>query len=1057
MNPSVSATSSSHTATLTQERGASMHIKVLGPVEVGNGDGALALGPNQRRLVAMLAARPGEIVPAGTLIEGLWPAESPDHPHGALQNVVSRLRSRLGPSDAGALLTEPPGYGLAIDHVTIDHRVFERALSEAHTVDTVEHAVVCYDAALRLWRGDAYAEFSDLEGVRDDAVRLDELRAVAREERLALLVRLDPSAAVAELEAMVASQPYRERGHMLLMEALYRNQRQRDALAAYQRYRSMLADELGLSPSDAIRHLESAILTDTLPVGADGVGTRAARSVDDSAPSRAVPGDARAVEGSGDGTSPADMSRGDELADGSTPTVVVGNLAERRASFVGRDREVDAVASLLVDSRLVSLVGVGGAGKTTLATEIARTLAPGFRDGAWIVDLVGLSAGGRIADHIAGVIGLGRLPTDDPVGALGAELEHRSLLLVLDNCEHLVARVAQVVDRLLAISGPLRVLATSREALRIPGEMISRVAPLGLPPPDATAAQLLESESGRLFVDRALDIDPTLQLDDEDAPIAAGICHRLDGLPLAIELAAARLPALGLQPLADRLDDRFRLLSSHHRTSVEHHQTLRAAIGWSVDLLDDQQTLLFARLGVFVGDFELEAAEHVCADERLDQASVAEALTALVERSLVVTRRDDRMVRYRLLETIRDHAGSLLGEDELEAIGGRHREWYRGFAHDVGEGFLLDSTEWYGRLRAAFPNLRSAFEWSMHRSDVAEALDLTTALHWSPFNTGHLYREIQSWVEQSLAAARATTVPRYLLGRGLVSAGSLATLESRPDEAIDLLSEAIGLFSADADRTGEMAWTHMWLAATLADADRHHEAIEAAGKGLSLAQSIDYSVAVVYLAAQHAEVCVGAAFLTGDDGCRDTARASYVLAADAASRLGAEEGLLRARHGQALLAAAEADPVAALPDCLAALDGWRRIGSGNRLILGLTATARVALIAGATDTAAALVLEALDAMDRVGWRQPLRRALEVAVLLALHRGAAEDAALLTGAARQRFATPRWYVPLETAEAKAFDSRHELNAWTDHEELGSTLTDAAAAAVARRAAAPFVEK
>jgi predicted ATPase len=331
------------------------------------------------------------------------------------------------------------------------------------------------------------------------------------------------------------------------------------------------------------------------------------------------------------------------------------------------------------------------------------------------------------------------------MASLVDHLRHRRLLLVLDNCEHVIASAGALADELLTHTDDVRIVATSREPLRVAGETMWHVDPLHVPPEGASLSDVLASSSGRVFVDRVNAADPRFQLEERDSALIRTICHRLDGIPLALELAAARVPPLGLLNVAERLTDRFALLATNRPTANAHHQTLRDAIAWSVDLLDDRERLLLARLSVFVGGFDLDAAESVCSDEHLDPSSIAEVLAALVERSLVVSYRIDAGVRHRLLETIREYAAADLG-DRTDDVRQRHRAWALRLAREIGDGSLVRTTFWYQRLRVEFPNIRSALTWSMARGDLAEALDIAGSLRWAPFNTGHLYAEHRAWI-----------------------------------------------------------------------------------------------------------------------------------------------------------------------------------------------------------------------------------------------------------------------------------------------------------------------
>jgi predicted ATPase/DNA-binding SARP family transcriptional activator len=953
-----------------------MYFRVLGPVVAENDGAAVQLSTRQRLLMAVLVSRTGEIAGTDLLVDALWSDSPPRNPSAALQNIVSRFRMRLGEPDAGSLVTRPPGYGLFVDPEHVDRLEFERRLRAARSATDPEAALDAYRHALELWQGRAYAEFADNVALRADAAWLDETRVLAREEHLTLLARADRAAAIPELEVLAAEEPFRERPTALLMETLHRAGRQRDALHAYRTFRNRLAEELGLDPPRSLVELEEAILCDTL----------------EPAPPQQRPA-ARASSGGN------------------------GNIVARRTSFVGRELEVATVRRHLEKARLVSLVGAGGVGKTSLALEAACGERTRFAHGVWVVDLLQLSDGARIAEHIATTIGLPALDEVDPAFSLVEHLRGRDLLIVLDNCEHVIDSAASVVDAIVDGCEGVRVLATTREPLRLPGELVWRLEPLAVPAAGSTSlAEVLEAPSGRLLIDRLRGADAALGLDDTDATLIATICRRLDGLPLAIELAAARVPALGLHEVADRLDDRFSVLSTNHRAALAHHQTLRAAIDWSVDLLDESQRGLLGRLSTFVGGFDLAAAVSVCASDDLPQRQVPDAVAALVERSLVVVERRNDGIRYRLLETIREYATELVVGS---APRDRHLLWCSELAHAIGDGFLVQTDRWYERLRTEFPNLRAAFRWAMDVGRVGEALDLAASLRWAPFNTGELYSEHRAWIEEALSAADVAAVGDRTIARGLVAAGAVTGLEGRSIDAVAMLERAVELLQALGDHE-ETVWCQMWLGAFQADLGEFDAAVEHTRVGLALAQAIGSPPITVYLANQHAENAMALGALLDDDRHRAVAAETYAMASELAREHSVGEGRVRAAHGAALLSAVE-DPTGCLEQCQEHLVEWRQLGHGNRLIVALLSTARVAVLAGEPGVGAALIAETIEVIAQVGWKQALGRTLETAAVCSLQLGDASTAALLAGAASQRFLTPRWFVPID-AERRLGEGR-----------------------------------
>jgi predicted ATPase/predicted negative regulator of RcsB-dependent stress response len=430
----------------------------------------------------------------------------------------------------------------------------------------------------------------------------------------------------------------------------------------------------------------------------------------------------------------------------------VGGVPARRrlpletSTFVGRERELAELRTVLDRTRLLTLAGTGGAGKTRLALELTRGREEAYADGAVLVELGSVGEASDVPGAVAEALDLRALPGEALLDAIAVELAPRQLLLVLDNCEHVIGSSASLADALLRSTPRLTILATSREPLRLPGEVVFRVPSLAIPDPDRaeTAAALLGYEAVRLFVDRAGSVAPDFVLDDATAPAVARICHRLDGLPLALELAAARIEALGPDAVAERLDDRFRLLRAGSRAAPTRQQTLEATLDWSHELLADPERTLLRRLAIFSGGFTLEAAEEVCAGEGLERARVPDLLARLVEKSLVAAEERQAPRRYRLLETIRAYAAIRLDEvGERGAVAGRHAVW-------VSDLVAADDAQLSG-LDPERDNLRAALEMLL-AEDPAAALRLC-ARAW-PFWVRRIeLSEARRWLREALARA----------------------------------------------------------------------------------------------------------------------------------------------------------------------------------------------------------------------------------------------------------------------------------------------------------------
>ncbi|GAA2069965.1 BTAD domain-containing putative transcriptional regulator [Streptomyces albiaxialis] len=685
-----------------------MRIGMLGPFEVRAGDGSPVdvPGARLRALLAALALRPGRAVPKAALVDWIWGEHPPADAANALQRLVSRLRKAL---PGGAVEGRTDGYLLAVGPDAVDAVRFERLVraARARTGDVPRRAALLREA-LGLWRGAALQDIGLQGGAACEAaaVRLEELRLSAAEERFDAEIALGRGAeAVPELTDLVAAHPVRERLVAALMRALVAAGRDSEALLAYQRAREALADALGADPSPDLAALHAALLRGGTGPGRAGAAREEVRST---------------------------------------------NLRAELTSFVGKERDVAAVRALTAEHRLTTVVGPGGAGKTRLATETARTLLGELPDGAWLVELAALGADSDVSDVAqAALTGLGLrdtllggTPHAEPMERLVAAVRGRDALLVLDNCEHVVGAAALFAHELLGECRRLRILTTSREPLGITGEALWPAEPLALPDEDAAPEEIASSPAVRLLRDRASAVRRDLAADSGTLTTMARVCRALDGMPLAIELAAARLRTLSVDQLAGRLDDRFRLLTGGSRTALPRHRTLRAMVDWSWELLTPPERTVLRRLAAFADSASLEAAEDVCADGTdgagAGRDGVFEVLSSLVEKSLLVAE-GGAAHRYRMTGTIKEYAAQRLTEaGEAERARRAHLDCFTRLVEAADPRLRrAEQVEWLARLEPEHDNIALAMRGALAAGEAQAAMRLAAGAGWYWWLSGH--------------------------------------------------------------------------------------------------------------------------------------------------------------------------------------------------------------------------------------------------------------------------------------------------------------------------------
>ena len=804
-----------------------VEIDILGPLRVRPGSPVLAVGSAAgdgidavertesvtqelclrireglpRRLLATLALRAGDVVGTDALIDLLWEQRLPRHPDNALQMQVSYLRRTLAPAPGVRIESRAGGYVLVVDPDVVDTHRFEAlvehaaALSDGDPVGALSELT----AALGLWRGPPAQDLAGHPFAAADVARLEELRLVAVERRNDLALQLGRHLdLISSLSELVTAYPLRERFTEQLVLALYRAGRQADALAAYRRARKHLVEELGIEPGPALRALERRVL----------------------AQDRAL---ARPPEPAASPSSPSEPGGGRtaDQAGRAHPRAAASWLPHPFTRLIGREKERGRLFDLVQGHRIVTLTGPGGAGKTRLALAIADDLVGTMP--VWYVDLGGATTSSAAAT-VATALGVALAPHADPAHAVSEALAVRSGVLLLDTCEHVVVEMAALVATVLRRAGGVRVLATSRRPLNLTGEIAWPVPPLSQAPPEAaTGADVERFPAAELFTERARAVRPDFVLDEGTAADIVVICQSLDGLPLAIELAAARVDVLSTAAIRARLGKLFDVLVGGGVDASARQQTMRAAIDWSYTLLAPAQQRYFARLAVFPATFGLDAAAAVAPDG----ADPLSLLSGLVRQSMVVAVGGDR---YRMLDTIRAYARDLLDRQDRDDVARRHAAHYTGVVAAADPAIRgADQVPWLTRLRADVPNIRAALDHYAAVGDHAGAAHVASCLAWFWTLDGMLQE-----AAVHLRAASTTTglTPRLryrvLFGRGLVEA-SLGHLDGAHAIGCEALqaAETAAAEGEVADPVGGallLLGVVAWARGDLEAAVHHHEA-----------------------------------------------------------------------------------------------------------------------------------------------------------------------------------------------------------------------------------------
>ncbi len=964
---------------------ADLDFRVLGGIEVvRRGQPVPMGGPKPRLALALLAAHRGSVVSTDRLCDELWGASLPADPPGVLQSHLSRLRRILRPD--AEILARPPGYVLEIPDDAIDAGRFELLCPRASACSDRMAKVEMLESALSFWRGSAFEEFAEHDWARFEAMRLDELHIVAQEDLFEARLALgDHVPLVGDLDALVARHPLRERLWQQLIVALYRSGRSPEALRRAEAFRALMQEELGLDPSPVLRELEGRVLNEDPTLLQPPVAPR--RSV-----MRQVP---------------AESTR-----------------------LVGRADELELLTARLLIDRLVTLTGPGGVGKTRIAMRLAGDLWNEFDGEVFVAELAPVSDPGSTVGAIATAVDVQQRQHLSIEDTLVEYLRARRALLVLDNCEHLRGTIASLSERLLNWCPYVTILATSREVLGLPGEQVWPVRPLATPEEGSGPAIAAEAPAARLFVERAIAARPGFSLGPDNVGDVVEIVRHLDGLPLAIELAAARIRAMSAATLAEGLSKGFDLLSGAQASMIPRHRTVQDLVKWSHDLLAPNEQQLFARLCVFAGSFGLDAVEAVCADRDLDRSGVSLLLANLVDKSMVQLI-DEDLPRYRLLETLRDYGRDSLGEGERELVRSRHAAWYLKVAERCGR-FLAgpDEASAVKMLDRDFDNLRAAHLWSVERSDPDTALRLVAALREYSFRCMHA--EITIWADVAIALPEASTHDRFPVAVGVAAYGRF--VRGDLENAIELGERAIAAadqLATDSSGLAERALANAWF--YRGDTERGVEWMDRMIVSARMGSSARLA---------HALYMRSVAFTSVGDNVSGSEFATACLAAAADSR--SPTALAQAHYAQGL-ALKSTSPVEASAVFQRAADLAR--DAGNRWIQAFALTEVLWLEAhhGRPREALARYINVIDLWYRGGdWASQwlsLRHVFGILVQLRADLGAATLHGALTAAGAA------YALPFEAADAQRIgvlvdDLRDRLGAaaFASAVRRGTTLSD-----------------
>jgi predicted ATPase/DNA-binding SARP family transcriptional activator len=916
-----------------------------------------------RSIVKLLALAPGHRLHRDEALEWLWPDHQPEAAIRNLHQALHAARRALTTTGlsmtaaatilrlhAGILSLEVP------EGLRIDLEEFEAAAERARTTRDAadyEHALLLYSG--ELLPEDRYEDWAATRRIATQERVLDLLTALAALHESAGRF----AAAIAVQQRITAIEPTREEAHRALLRLYAYGGERAQVIRQYRQLREILRRELETEPDPMTQRLYREILA-----GQVGARPSPVHSV------FPLPG----------------------------PTRATNNLPVPLTSFVGRGTELGELKRLIATTRLLTLTGAGGCGKTRLALVLAGELVSAYCDGVWLVELASLTDGAFVARTVAGALGVREEPGRPVLATLTAAVRARQLLLILDNCEHLRAAVADLACELLAASPGLRILGTSREPLGISGELVWRVPLLALPPRAPSPEQVLASDASRLFVERAYLSQPAFRLTEQNAPLVAQLCHRLDGLPLAIELAAARLNVLSIEQIVARLDSSLRLLRRGSLRVQPRQQTLEATLDWSYALLSEPERAFFRRLAAFVGSFDLEAVEAVCVPREVGTADGLDLLTNLVSKSLVEVDPAPGSVRYRLLEPIRQYARSqTTASGELATVERHHAHHYLAVATRAATMLWGDQqVAWLDRIEQEYDNLRAALRWSIchaHEDAGDTAVRFLAALRMFWEIRGY-FSEGEAWLEEGLACS--TTLITRERALALQGAGGLARVRGKYPLAARRLEESLRVWRELGDPHGVTMALHN-TALVLRDVGQYERAVALLEEALPVYREREDP-------GNEARCLINLGRVARDLGDQERAVQFFEAGLRVARAHNHQQtvGAILNALGNALADAGELARAQVLQDTSLAVH--RQVGDQWGIALATNSLARLAYLRGDYTRATALHRESLRMFHELGIQRDVALCLGQMAELASTIGHDKQAARLFGAEEQLRAT-----------------------------------------------------